>query len=150
MKLGELRELGGRTIAMRKATSRGSSTRGLVWSPRCSRARACCGSAELTFAPPSSEVQLRAELEQASGQDLRGRQPGRTVPGVDPENRAAVEQIVEVHGRLDAHVPQTDTLGDAEVDLMHSIRVLGAIRYQLDRRSPVRPSGQVAPERRRD
>src|SRR3954463_11048414 len=93
-----------------------------------------------------SEIELGAEFDQPSGQDLRRGEPRRTVARVDPQNRAAVEQVIHVDRRVEPRTSELHGLADAEVDLMQPPAVDGAKRDQVDRRGTTGTGREIAAE----
>src|SRR3954468_14095377 len=97
--------------------------------------------------PSLSETHLRAELQRASGQDLRRRSPRRAEAVVDREERTGVERVVDVELGLDALVAEPERAGEAEVELLDAILVERLRREQVDRDRGVGARREIAAER---
>src|SRR5207253_10526172 len=97
-----------------------------------------------------SEVQLPAEFEQAPRKNLRRRKPRRTVPSVDAEDGARVQEIVDVHRGVEMGAPDLHGLREAEVDLIEPLLVQRPGRNQIDGGGATSACRQAAAERRRD
>src|SRR5262245_15057732 len=109
-----------------------------------SRRRAC------SLLRHTSEVHLRAELDEPGWQNAQWLLPRRSVPLVQAENRARVEQIVEIHHGPDLEPIEPDRSGDAKVDLVQAIAIHRTGLDQLDSCCPVSARRQVASQRGRN
>ena len=76
---------------------------------------------------------MHAELEQAARQDGCRGLPGGAVRGVQHEDRAHVQEIVEIEQRLDTAVStELEGPGQTAVELVQAVAVLRRGRDQLE------------------
>src|SRR5207244_13654576 len=86
-----------------------------------------------------SEIELRAELDQAALQNEDRRQPAWPVRGVPHERGIGVEQIEDAHRRLDAaRGRKLEGLRKANIHLVQPIRELGRPARRPSAPRPVR------------
>src|SRR5215510_2336089 len=97
----------------------------------------------------SSELQLDAEFQQPSVEDVLWRQPGRTVGQITLEDGARVQCVVDVEVSFDPDPPHAKDLRHANVELINPVIKLRKGSDQLDRRRSD-ASGQVAAQRWRN
>src|SRR6266852_8783619 len=85
-----------------------------------------------------SELDLDAELEKTSRQNLGRRLPRRPVSGVDRQNRARVQRVVDVELRFDPLPLDSEHPAEADVELRDAVLELRLWRNQIDRRRAAR------------
>ena len=67
------------------------------------------------------ETDLATEFQQAARYDCRGRPPKRTVGHRGTQDRAVIQQVVEIHVGPDTHAPSADDLRHTKIELPHPI-----------------------------
>src|SRR5438445_4790832 len=97
-----------------------------------------------------SELDLDAELDKTSRQNLGRRLPRRPVSCVDRQNRARVQRVVDVELRFDPLPLDSEHPAEADVELRDAVLELRLRWNQIDRRGAASACRQVTSERGRD
>ena len=69
----------------------------------------------------ASEIELRTDLDQAPGKNLKNVLPGGAVAVVDSQHAVRVEQVQEIDRDVRARAADVEQLANAKIDLIDAV-----------------------------